>query len=175
MTSLKLKRQYVNNYLEKLESIDPLEFVRFGGMKKKDNPMPIEERNTLEETIYEILNMAQSYCSYNSVTGELETTPGRLRSCIDIWRHLKTVKPDIDIFTIMETIYAIRHRLYGHYCSTVHRTVFKPSGDATFAWHGDVVEGRILYCEEFGSIKFSEWKKMKRATRKVVKSASENK
>jgi hypothetical protein len=171
MTSIRDKRQIIQNYVDKLEDVSPLLFVPLSSKGKKTVDIP--ECKDLEETIFQIINMSQSYYSYNPSAKAFETSAGRLRSAIDIWRHAKSVKPDISIFTVMEVIYSIRGRLYGHYCCTVHRTVFKPS----FGYNGDVTDDRTLFCGEFDDILFSEWSKLhsNREPRKVVKNGSKNK
>lgn len=172
MTPIKEKRRIIQNYVDNLNNVSPLQFVPYiKGRERKVVGIP--EMKCIEDTILEILKMSQSYCSSTVDENEIETTPGRLRSAIDIWRHAKTVIPDISIFTVMEIIYSIRKELYGHYCCTVHRTVFKPA----YGYHGYVADEEKLYCTEFNDILFTEWNKLhySRKPRKVVKRASKNK
>jgi len=106
-----------------------------------------------------ILRMAENYGSYNPTTRILETGCGRNRSSLDIWRHAKSVYPDIDVFLIMEAIYALaddeQERIFGQYCGMVHRAVFNLGGPRlNHRWR----------CDEY-KIMFTTWKKLHEETK----------
>ena len=113
---------------------------------------PIGE--TLEGLVLDTLDKARIYGSL-SQKGMYETSAGRLRSAFDIWRHIKAVKGDVDIFQVMETMYAIKDQLYGHYCYMVKRSVF----NLNHYYHGRVGDPASFNCTELG-IKFSTWRKL---------------
>jgi len=80
----------------------------------------------------------------------LETTAGRSRSSIDIWRHIISYKSEITIFEVMESLYRQREWLIGQYCHGVRRRVFKLK---EFSW------GRLYLrsMDEYRSY-FTQWK-----------------
>ena len=108
--------------------------------------------SNIDDLVMEIITKSENYCSYNPNMGYVETIYGRMRSSLDIWRHAKSVLPDIDIFTIMESIYNIKELLYGHYCITVKRAVFRLPN----SWSSGVSN---FLCREYG-IRLSTWRKL---------------
>lgn len=74
--------------------------------------------------VLSILSMSEHFDSVRE-DGTWETSPGRNRSSLDIWRHAKALYPDIDVFSIMETIHRLTKSgaLFTQYCTTVHRSV----------------------------------------------------
>jgi len=108
--------------------------------------------SNIDDLVMEIITKSTEYYSYNPNMNNIETGYGRMRSSLDIWRHAKSVLPDIDIFTIMESIYNVKELLYGHYCITVKRAVFRLPN----SWSKGV--GNFL-CREYG-IKLSTWRKL---------------
>jgi len=99
-----------------------------------------------------IMDMSRIYGSFNPTTNRMETSSGRNRSSLDIWRHAKSIYPDIDVFLIMEAIYALCYRegLFGQYCSTVHRAVFNLRG---------YENSENFVCREY-RINFSTWRQL---------------
>ena len=85
----------------------------------------IKDVDDLVDNCMTLLREKGSYRILESGTKYLETHPGKFRSSLDIWRHILAVRPEITIFEVMNSIYNIRDRLYGQYCSEVHRRVFK--------------------------------------------------
>ena len=110
------------------------------------------DTDSIDLLVSEILSRSKNYGSYNPNMNYIETYPGRMRSSLDIWRHAKSIKPDIDIFTIMESIYGFRYDIYGHYCGNVKRAVFR---EPTFYSKGVP----NFKCREY-NIMFSTWRKL---------------
>ncbi len=57
----------------------------------------------------------------------METSAGRRRSAIDIYRHLKPYRPKLTLFAVMQTLYqldAVEGKLVSCYCNNVKRRVF---------------------------------------------------
>ena len=104
----------------------------------------------VDDLVMQIITTARSCASFTQ-SGIRETSSGRSRSSLDIWRHAKSVLPDIDIFTIMESIYRLRNKLNMNYCGFVHRSVFKPR-------YYDWDYGNFLTREY--RIMFSTWRKL---------------
>jgi len=155
--TIKEKRKKIQTYID-TQCSDILLFKRhfLGGGRRvsipKVNNLP-NGKPDIDNLVRNIFSHAEEYYSYNPVTKECETSYGRSRSSIDVWRHAKSVLPDIDIFTIMESIYNIREGLDGDYCRDVMRSVFDLLTNED--WEG-VFEFR---CEEYG-INFSDWEKL---------------
>ena len=105
----------------------------------------------VEDLVMSILDNAESLGSFNQSINRFETSPGRARSSLDIWRHALSVCPELDIFTIMETIYNLRGSLRVNYCSFVHRSVFRRG-------HSEWDPPNFL-TREYG-IRFSTWKRL---------------
>jgi hypothetical protein len=135
------KRVKIKNYLKKQRT----DTLHFGN--EEHQIIKIKYNKNLKHLIHMILELSDVYDSYNT-DGDYETDRGRMRSSIDIWRHIKQVFPKINIFTVMETLYAMRNDLYYGYCSTVERTVFE-SG----CTHLDYDD---FFTREY-SIRFSDW------------------
>ena len=79
----------------------------------------------IDKLVITILSLAEEFESASS-NNKLETTRGRSRSALDVWRHAKQFFP-IDIFSIMRSLFKISYygAVYGvGYCSTVKRMVF---------------------------------------------------
>ena len=108
---------------------------------------------SLKDLIFECLKASKDYYSVNYKTGEYETSNGRLRSALDLWRHIKHFKPEVDIFSIMRVIYSMRCSIYGHYCTTVRRRVFRyyPNGNYNLNQVYDTAR-----TDEF-RLRFSDW------------------
>jgi len=136
--------QYISKY-----NCDPLLF--------KDPYTPDSDTVNLLNTevdalVFEIISMSHRYGSYNTTMNYVETFPGKMRSSLDIWRHAKSAIPDIDIFTVMESIYRLKDRIYGHYCTTVKRAVFR----LPTSWSIGVPNFK---CREY-NIMFSTWRNL---------------
>ena len=110
------RREKILNYINTCRT-DPLHFVHEGKVVKEIL------HDSLITLIRGVLRHSENCCSINS-SEILETRSGRRRSSLDIWRHVKYFIPDVDIFTVMETLYVMRGELYGNYCWLVKRGVF---------------------------------------------------
>jgi len=85
--------------------------------------------NNLEGLINNLLNYAKIYgsCRESKEYGFiLETTKYRYRSSGDIWRHCKSVIPELTIYEVMDKLkeMALNKRVSCSYCSTVRKKVF---------------------------------------------------
>jgi len=107
--------QYIKNY-----SNSPLVFHEVNHPEIEFKP---DISNlTLNELVLFVLENTSKYYSKNKYM--TETGRGRLRSSLDIWRHVKYFRPNISIFDVMNSLYEIKHELISHYCVTVNRRVF---------------------------------------------------
>jgi len=154
------RREKILAYNSK-QCCDPLEFKGQYGIGNKSVPIPEDELKfnhdgspNRKQLVRIIIRMAVRYGSYNPTTKVLETGCGRNRSSLDIWRHAKSLYPDMDVFLIMEAIHALyidpREKIYGQYCSFVKRSVFDLSGPREFLSWG---------CGEY-KISFNTWRKL---------------
>lgn len=172
MTTIKQKQQMVLDYIQNCTQT-PLCFkraipVQYGQPSIPPVLQPILNAGskTLKDLVYAILENCIHFGSYEPESTRFETSYGRMRSSLDIWRHVIYYRPDVDIFSVMEVLYQLRNDLYGHYCSTVHRTVFKiPSPWQTYSFTHNP---KGFYTHEYRSsaigvqnvLKFSGWKKL---------------
>lgn len=128
----KAHRERVNSYLSVCNT-EPLEFYRqdwigqtYKYSKAGDDDfieaLKISKEISLSDAILSLLSYTNAYAS--GINDNIETTPGRLRSVIDIWRHLKKYNPDLTIFEVMDSIYKDNSYLYSHYCGFIDRRVF---------------------------------------------------
>ena len=78
----------------------------------------------LGELVYDVLDKTQHYHSSKVGDSLYETDPGRVRSSLDIWRHVKYLKPEITIYQVMNTLFANRKDYVGQFCGGVKRRVF---------------------------------------------------
>lgn len=145
------KVNLINTYVNKNLSSD-LFFVKSG--LAGDEIIPLSLGCTdLKSIVFEALTISRraSSCSKDSRGNYFETSSGRLRSALDLWRHIKTYYPEKTIYEVMEALYELekKGRVNGHYCGTVRRRVFWPTSG------GGVVIGKS-FRDEFGLI-FSDW------------------
>ena len=154
------RREKILDYNSR-QCTDPLLFREYYGPNRKIIPIPesqlkfnMDGSPNRKQLVRVVLNMACNYASYNPNMNYIETGPGRNRSSLDIWRHIKSIYPDMDVFLIMEAIHALAtdhtEEIYGQYCSFVHRAVFNLSG------HRDYMSWR---CGEY-KISFNVWRKL---------------
>jgi len=147
------KKQYVLDYIQGHRH-DPLHFMTSRHVYA-DLPDRIEMPvySTVRGYVKTVISLAYSYNSVSSTETCVETYSGKLRSAIDIWRHIIDVRPETTIFEVMRAIYKLiqKNRLGGHYCSVVRRRVF---------W-GIRLSNLNIYNEdvldEFGLV-FDDWK-----------------
>ncbi len=151
MSRMDDRRKKIQNYVDTNRN-DNLYFKR----TVTGEIVQLSATNT-DDLIMEILQKAEDYWSWSE--SGFETTPGRLRSSLDIWRHAKTALPDIDIFRVMEAIYRLKDKVYGHYCYMVHRSVFRLPDTGSWSVHRQPIGFRNFICREY-KIKFSTWKKL---------------
>jgi hypothetical protein len=86
-------------------------------------PRILTECETLLLTVFTLTNL---YASNNLKTGIKETTSGRRRSSIDVWRHAKFFKPEIEIFDVMRALWNLEKMrvLHSIFCTDVNKRVF---------------------------------------------------
>lgn len=154
------RREKILDYNSR-QCTDPLLFREFYGYENKIIPIPESQLKfnrdgspNKKQLVRVVLNMACNYSSYNPTTDKYETSPGRNRSSLDIWRHIKSIYPDMDVFLIMEAIHALyivpSENIYGQYCGVVHRSVFNLSDSRYYvSWR----------CGEY-KISFNTWRKL---------------
>lgn len=59
--------------------------------------------------------------------GKVQCHAGARHSAVDIWRMVKTYQPDVDLFSVMRTLYTMtrRDKTYDmDFCSTIEKRVF---------------------------------------------------
>lgn len=132
-------------YIRSKDSGD-LSFFKDGG---KGN---ITLTDNVDANIVQLLKLSRNHGSYLVGTLAQETSAGRYRSSIDIWRHYRFYDPNIKIADILNGLYRLyqKDQLYTHYCSTVQRRVFK-----------NMIGGRVMsanqqYQDEYG-LKLAQW------------------
>jgi len=157
MTMLEKRLGKIEDY-NSLQLDSPLCFCNSRGkeikISKDDlkfNPSGTPHRRNLVKVI---LDYTYEWYSKNTVTGDIETEPGRNRSIIDIWRHAIYLYPGLGILRLMEASFDLceRREICGQFCHKVERTVFRSH---------DLFESANTEfdCEEYG-IRFSTWKKL---------------
>lgn len=119
-------------------------------MEKRNLRFNADGSPNRKRLVLEILRMARNYCSHNGTL--VETTPGRNRSSLDIWRHARYLYPDIDLFAIMETLHKLcsDNLVFGQYCGQVHRAVFSIAPWGT---------NMSFMCNEY-KISFNSWRQL---------------
>lgn len=131
MKTIKKKRKAVNDYLAYLiqdgYTLEPLMFSRswtiehgYTGLKRPRNYRSLSIDKLVMYTLYQNARH-NSILSSNS---QVETSFGKRRSVIDIWRHVAYMNNSIDIFDVMESLYRQREKLKITYCSVILRTTF---------------------------------------------------
>lgn len=148
------RRQKIIAYNSKYDC-SPLHFVDYHRktveIDNDDLRFNADGSPNIKRLVLTILSMSERLFSF-SESGIAETSPGRNRSSLDIWRHAKLLYPDIDVFRIMEVLYKLSENgdLFVQYCHQVKRTVFYRSNN------------REMYNFLSGEyhIQFSTWKKL---------------
>jgi hypothetical protein len=90
----------------------------------EDKEIKVEEELSLDNLVLKCLDLSYKYYSYNIQKNYIETYPNKVRSSLDIWRHIKYYLPDTTIYEVMNSLYRLRSKLVGQYCFTVSRRVF---------------------------------------------------
>lgn len=147
------RRRKITEYVES-QNHSPLYFRAFYGDKKLVDIEDYSDQDSLDDLVVKILKMSKTYCSVSKIN--FETTPGRYRSSLDIWRHVIAVRPDVDIFSVMESLLNVSQWLTYRYCFVVRRTVFS---FASYTYENSR-SPRSLVCREYDRILFSSWNKL---------------
>ena len=160
--SIKVKQNRVRKWIKSTDTgRTNLYFVK-KNEKGKYNSIEIKS-GSIDSMVMSALELSNTNYSARK-EGEslvLETTPGRSRSAYDLWRHIKTYKPSVSIYQVMEAIYSINKKLYVSYCTTVMRTVVSIRPGPEIIWENNCT------CREFSGkhakgydFSFSDSKKM---------------
>ena len=155
-----LNRQKVLDYLSH-NNTDPLYFHEYTSTQDEFKA----EDHTVESMILRALFLCKDYASYSFDTGDYETSSERLRSCIDIWRHIIYYYPEITIFDVMHGMYNLKDKLGGQFCPDVKRRVFasKIAYNKENCFQGlwkndqDSICNDYTYVDEF-KLKWQDWK-----------------
>jgi hypothetical protein len=167
-------RESVEYYLNssRVYSKSPLIFTCVSYNNDKYLPIDISDNPSIDNLVYRALGFSRNCSStrllkpleecllkdsttliYNSYTKE--TSAGRNRSSLDLWRHLKFYLPEITIYDVMHSLYNLMQDkpIHSQYCYTVQRRVFncRESGYTAPINYG------IQSKDEYGLL-FSEWK-----------------
>ena len=138
-------QQNVLDYINRNET-DPLAF--------SGNTSNIEDRLRGLETndlVFRVLDLTRIYPSINS-NGIKETSSGRNRSSLDIWRHCLLIVPEISIFQVMSALYnlCIEYEISEMYCPDIHKRVFYITKDCNDFYD-------VNHSDEYG-LYFKDWK-----------------
>lgn len=124
------QRGIVENFLSK-RNTKPL---YFGGLYSLSNLIETTEINdklSLDDLVIKVLKYAKLYNSFIIDKKDVDTGPGRNRSSLDIWRHVKYFRPDTTIFDVMHSLYNIvdykengLYKIASLYCNNIRRRVF---------------------------------------------------
>ncbi len=128
-------RNKVDFYLKDY-SLEPLEFYEYNYKDFKYTYTPANyidldvKKLGLPTVIVKVLNYTQDLAS--GINGVIETESGRLRSSLDIWRHIKKYNPQTTIYEVMKCIADNwgEMNLYSHICCTIERRVFRIAEDS---------------------------------------------
>lgn len=146
-------RKKVMRYLENYAEITPL---TFDGYESKVDEFNIEKHSVVD-MVKRALFLTKAYSSY--CDGDYDCASGKMRSALDIWRHIKYYYPTIEIFDVMKALYELNHNkdIYGHFCTDVGRRVFK----LEYSSGGDHVQINMYpyanrYFDEF-ELQWADW------------------
>jgi hypothetical protein len=147
-------RDAVNNYLNsgKVRSKCPLIFKTNNYSSRNeevDIRSELDSCRTLEDKVLCILRYARGNPSYKKDnTHGYETSGGRRRSSLDVWRHLITYYPELTIFEVMSSLckLELNRLINSNYCYDVRRRVFLPGN--YYGWDS--------YKDEYG-LHLTDW------------------
>ena len=119
--------QKVMNYINS----NPNDVLVFGGNPLTFSIEPeLPKLDNVYDLVHEVIARANEFNSTNG-SGFIETSSGRRRSSIDIWRHIKGVLPEVTIFDVMRALYQyciVDLKCGFFFCGGVRRNVFKNYG-----------------------------------------------
>jgi hypothetical protein len=98
-----------------------------------------------------ILRHKEHYYSKNTVTKEVETSTGRHRSSLDIWRHVIFYKPEITLMEVMNILWNTREELRYQMCNMLKKRVFDLESERGVRLHQDSNN-----YDEYG-LSFGDW------------------
>lgn len=110
--------------------------------------------SSLHDCVELVLTYTQDNYSCRKLGGILinDTYPDCTRSSIDIWRHILSIKPEVTIFEVMETMYNMSDELVGQFCDSVDRRVFRLKK----RMRGWILADTLDY-DEYG-LEFPDWR-----------------
>jgi hypothetical protein len=116
------------------------------------------ENLPLDNLVYKCVFLTNDYYSINSETNEIETNPRKWRSSLDIWRHVKYFKPEINLVEVMDSLYKNRGNYVGQFCGNISKRVFKSAEipECVINSYGLLYQNRI---DEYNLI-FNQWRKI---------------
>lgn len=132
-------RQKVLDYCSQHDTY-PLYFYEYESDKEEFNP----EKYSIDDMVRRVFELSKRYPSFNSNTGEYESSANRWRSVLDIWRHIIFFYPTVEIFDVMHSLYKLREECSGQYCTDVNRRTFKSKG-------GSVLYANLQYAQQMRS------------------------
>jgi hypothetical protein len=133
------EREYIEEYLksDKVKSIKPLKLgldSNISILTKSE----LDKLKTLDDKILKILTLCYRYNSYIVGETHFETSSGRSRSSLDLWRHIVYFYPEVTIFEVMKSLVNLyeSHKVGELFCSTVHRRVFYSTNSNYYSYYG---------------------------------------
>lgn len=155
MNTASERRELVSRFLVG-KNLNPLIFVdHHGESAKLGIKKRIRENETSDAELIKIILMhKEDYFSKDRETGTVETSPGKHRSVLDIWRHVIFYRK-LSIFDVMSILYSIREDLRIQYCRVIHRRVFDSRRDSSGFLRSDL-QMDFSYLDEFG-LDFMSW------------------
>lgn len=114
-------------------------------------------RTTMRMLVFRILDKLATRASINK-DGIIETSSGRRRSALDIWRHVIYYRPKATIFWVMRTLWKLNYEegiLSGQYCNATSRRVMRLTVNVPYGYRKGMFNETTK--DEFGLV-FSDWR-----------------
>jgi hypothetical protein len=169
MSQIQKRREKILAYNSK-HDCSPLIFKTWNGSREVTIPSDQLKFNkdgspNVKQLVLTILEMSERNSSFNRDTNKFETSEGRNRSSLDIWRHAKNIYPDIDVFRIMEVLHKLCKSgvVRGQHCSTVHRAVFYRNENRGYDIFSRDDEDLMWRCGDY-KISFNTWSNLHETT-----------
>jgi hypothetical protein len=125
----------------------------------EDKENQLKEAPTLLDKIKLCLDFAMQYPSVDP-TGWIETTAGRKRSSLDLYRHIYKYCPEFTLWDVMHTLYEHADEFYSAYCFGVCKRVCQTLPNMKKLY--DYTGGSAIYNperDEYG-LDFDKWKEI---------------
>lgn len=135
----------------KYRKLSALKFRDDGRINFNDDINHLKNLQSIDDRVYEIVCLCRRYITIHYKGENFQCRSGANRSAVDIMCIYKFYFGDIDLFTILRTLYRLvsERRISTLKCSDIHKQVF---------WKRGLGDNYSMYYEttEFG-IKFDEW------------------